>query len=386
MKRKSSLPYRGVIEGFYGPLWTHDDRLDLLANMPAWNMNLYIYAPKNDPYHRFRWELPYPRDEMRKFRELSDAAQRRRVMLSIAISPGNTFDPKRNHHRRLLMKKIGQFIDVGCAFFPILYDDLQGFTDFQSPQAALHAEAQARFMNDLAEQIRGRVPKARFLFCPTQYGTAEKSPYLTRLHELLDRSVEVVVTGVDGPGYQVFAHTFSNRGAEEYIRNFGRKPFLWDNFSTSDWTLNELHWSPYSGRGDRLDELCSGIVINPQNLHAINRPVFGTMGAYFANPRRYDPAAAMKTQLVRCLGPGAAKPGLTLSKWYTNEISGYVSSAINLPDLERLGGPAGTRNKTLRLIKQAVAPTLNFADIADFTPMPPEYAGHLSTYCHMLKW
>ena len=55
-----TFAYRGVIEGFYGPPWSHENRLHLLRHMPTWNMNLYICSARNDPYHRFHWDVPYP--------------------------------------------------------------------------------------------------------------------------------------------------------------------------------------------------------------------------------------------------------------------------------------------------------------------------------------
>jgi hyaluronoglucosaminidase len=379
--KKNDSAFRGVIEGFYGPLWTHENRLHLLTNMPRWAMNLYIYAPKNDPHHRFRWEVPYPAAEMRRFRELADVAKRHRVQFSIAISPGNTFRPEDNRHQRQLMRKLGQFIDVGCEFFPILYDDLHGFSTFDTPQAAEHARRQAGMMNAYVERIARLVPRAKFLFCPTEYGTAEKSAYLATLHEALDPRVEVVCTGVDGPGYQVFSKTFSNAGAEKYLRNFGRKPFFWDNFNTSDFTLNELHWSPYQGRGDRLQELCSGIVLNPQNVYRLNLPIFGTMGEYFKNPRHYEAAAAMKKHLAALLGEPGRELGMILSTWFTNEISGYMSSAQNLPPISETLRPA-----TRRAIRAAVRSLLRLRDAVDFAPLPPEWAGELVGYCHLLGW
>src|SRR5690606_40391313 len=45
-----SLPLRGAIEGFYGPPWTHQERMDQLAFYGDVKMNTYIYAPKDDPY------------------------------------------------------------------------------------------------------------------------------------------------------------------------------------------------------------------------------------------------------------------------------------------------------------------------------------------------
>ena len=46
------IPLRGVVEGFYGTPWTFDDRSDIIEFCRQSNLNAYIYAPKDDPYHR----------------------------------------------------------------------------------------------------------------------------------------------------------------------------------------------------------------------------------------------------------------------------------------------------------------------------------------------
>ena len=399
MKRTSNNPlkYRGVIEGFYGPRWTHADRLALLESMPKWNMNLYIYSARNDPYHRFGWATLYPREELRRFEELAVRAARRKVMFSIAISPGNTFDPAIQEHRRRLLRKLQQFCDLGCRLFPIFYDDLTAPVDYNGSGGVAHAKKQASVINYFLEELTARVPRARVLFCPTEYGTAEKSAYLSRLHELLDRRVDVMCTSVDEPDPQALPRkhcprtwpkTFSNDGARQYFQNFGRKPFLWDNFNCADFALNRLNWSPYQGRGDRLNELCSGIVLNPQHVALMNWPVFGTVGEYFANPRQYNPRKAMDRSLDHCMGKAGGTIGRILAKWYTTEWSGYMSSDENLPNLKRgLSGTTVQRRQFLRQVKKAVAPLLLFKQQFDRTIMPPDWTCHLSGYVNLLtRW
>ena len=51
---------RGVIEGFYGAPWSHDERLDLIRFCAQHGLNTWVHAPKDDPYHRARWREPYP--------------------------------------------------------------------------------------------------------------------------------------------------------------------------------------------------------------------------------------------------------------------------------------------------------------------------------------
>ena len=39
------------------------------------SMNTYIYAPKDDPYHRKLWREPYPAEQMERLRALAAAAR-----------------------------------------------------------------------------------------------------------------------------------------------------------------------------------------------------------------------------------------------------------------------------------------------------------------------
>lgn len=56
------LPHRGVVEGFYGTPWSHKVRLSLIDFYGKFKMNIYLYAPKDDPYHRVpHWRDPYPK-------------------------------------------------------------------------------------------------------------------------------------------------------------------------------------------------------------------------------------------------------------------------------------------------------------------------------------
>src|SRR5271157_3870796 len=83
-----SFPERGIVEGFYGVPWTDQDRVDILRFAGQHGMNVYYYAPKDDPYHRKLWRDPYPRDEFGHLRELVEAAHANFVDFYFAISPG----------------------------------------------------------------------------------------------------------------------------------------------------------------------------------------------------------------------------------------------------------------------------------------------------------
>ncbi|MGW2222295.1 beta-N-acetylglucosaminidase domain-containing protein [Nonomuraea sp. NPDC001684] len=46
--KSAGFAVRGVIEGFYGRPWSHEQRLDLLGFLGARGMNTYVHAPKAD--------------------------------------------------------------------------------------------------------------------------------------------------------------------------------------------------------------------------------------------------------------------------------------------------------------------------------------------------
>src|SRR5262245_35439827 len=65
-----TLQPRGIVEGFFGHLSSTEHRRRMLKFAAARCMNTYLYAPKDDPYHRERWTEPYPRDQCRALLQL----------------------------------------------------------------------------------------------------------------------------------------------------------------------------------------------------------------------------------------------------------------------------------------------------------------------------
>lgn len=51
---------RGVIEGFYGNPWSDADRKSQFDFYGKNKLNIYVYGPKDDPYHRTKWRENYP--------------------------------------------------------------------------------------------------------------------------------------------------------------------------------------------------------------------------------------------------------------------------------------------------------------------------------------
>ncbi|MBI2990565.1 MAG: beta-N-acetylglucosaminidase domain-containing protein, partial [Deltaproteobacteria bacterium] len=60
MSGQTRCQRRGIVEGFFGPPWSMAHRAAIFEFGARRGMNTYLYAPKDDPYHRERWKEPYP--------------------------------------------------------------------------------------------------------------------------------------------------------------------------------------------------------------------------------------------------------------------------------------------------------------------------------------
>ena len=70
---------KGYIEGFYGHLLGWDDRFRLLDKLASLSMNAYLYAPKDDPCHRFQWRVDYDLDWRAGFVQFCNNALTRNI-------------------------------------------------------------------------------------------------------------------------------------------------------------------------------------------------------------------------------------------------------------------------------------------------------------------
>ena len=69
---------RGVIEGYYGRPWTGDARRDVIRFLGAHRLTTFVYAPKNDDFHRTRWREPYPAAALTDLERTARTARRAR--------------------------------------------------------------------------------------------------------------------------------------------------------------------------------------------------------------------------------------------------------------------------------------------------------------------
>ncbi|WP_187414279.1 protein O-GlcNAcase [Nonomuraea sp. PA05] len=302
------LPLRGTIEGFYGTPWTHADRMDHLRFSARHKLNAYVYAPKDDPYHRERWREPYPAEELARLGELVDEAAARHVRFVFALSPGLSMVYSDPAERAALRAKAEQVWQAGVREFALLFDDippeLSHLPDREAYGTAegASASAHAAVCRDFAEHFLAPHGADRPLtMVPTDYAGTARTAYRDRLAAELPAGVLVWWTGSDVVVGAISAYDVTAAAA-----SYGHRVALWDNFPVNDFDFSRVFLGPLVGRATDLDDVpLEGITANPMVEAAASRIALTTVADYAWHLAAYEPARSHE-RAIRLL-PGAAE-------------------------------------------------------------------------------
>lgn len=298
-----SMPLRGTIEGFYGEPWSQAERLDQMDFYGDVKANTYIYAPKDDPYHRERWRDPYPADKLAELKTLVDRGAANHVRFTFALSPGNTVCYSDDADYRALVGKLQQMYDLGVRAFNIPLDDIEygrwhcdaDRAKYGAPGAGPAGRAQAEFLDRVQKEFIETHAGARPLqMVPTEYYNTTETPYKAALRTM-DEDVVVMWTG-EG----VVPQSVTVEQAKKAATVFGGSTFLWDNYPVNDYgnTAGRLLLAPYDKREVGLSAYLAGIVSNPMNQAAASKIAIFGFADFTWNDEDYD-AGRNWTQALR---------------------------------------------------------------------------------------
>ncbi len=280
---KPAVPYRGVIEGFYGVAWTHSYRLDLFEFMGKYKLNTYIYAPKDDPKHRAEWRSMYTGVELNKMKELVGSAASNNVRFVYALSPGLDIKLGDGYEKDLeqLFKKCGSMYELGVRDFAILLDDIP----------TLNAEGHAKLVNDFQNKFVKTHDGCRDLIMITpEFCTATMTGYSNKIAPLIDPDIMIMWTG-----YGVIPPSISAAEMANVNSKFGRKMYIWWNYPVNDYAANELFMGPCENLDKKLDTEITGLVSNPMNQGYASFVPLVTVAEYLWSPSSYDPEKSLET-------------------------------------------------------------------------------------------
>lgn len=267
---------RGVVEGFYGNPWSTEARKRQFEFYGKNKMNVYIYGPKDDPYHRAQWREPYPAAEAAVLKELIQSAHDNKVQFVWALHPGN--DIKWNDtDRQNVVKKLELMYDMGVRAFSLFFDDIGGEGTDPANQASLINYVTEKFI-----KVHPELPP--LIFCPTQYNKAWSGDgsYLRTLGEKSNKDVRIMWTGnsvVD----------MINKSDMDWINaQIQRNAYIWLNYPTNDYCIDRMLMGPTYGNDKNIAEQLSGFTANPSEYAEASKVSLYSIADYTWNMTDYD--------------------------------------------------------------------------------------------------
>lgn len=290
------IEFRGTVEGFYGPPWSHEARKRQLAFYGRNKMNVYIYAPKDDPYHHGRWRVPYPEAEAKQIRELIETANANHVNFVWAIHPGNSVRWSEGGGKADLdavVAKLEMMYQLGVRQFGVFIDDSGGEIGQPRRQVDLCQYVQKNFI----EKHKDVQP---LLMCPTGYNRSwTNADNLKTLGEGLDASIRVMWTG------DSVVHDITLEG-QKWVAQFLKCPtFVWWNFPVTDFVRSRLLMGRVYGLATdpEVKKYMSGFSSNPMDKPEASKVTLFSIADYCWNIEGFHSERSWKDG-IRRLFPG----------------------------------------------------------------------------------
>ncbi|XP_023062233.1 protein O-GlcNAcase isoform X1 [Piliocolobus tephrosceles] len=270
----------GVVEGFYGRPWVMEQRKELFRRLQKWELNTYLYAPKDDYKHRMFWREMYSVEEAEQLMTLISAAREYEIEFIYAISPGLDITFSNPKEVSTLKRKLDQVSQFGCRSFALLFDDIDhNMCAADKEVFSSFAHAQVSITNEIYQYLG---EPETFLFCPTEYcGTfcypnVSQSPYLRTVGEKLLPGIEVLWTGP-----KVVSKEIPVESIEEVSKIIKRAPVIWDNIHANDYDQKRLFLGPYKGRSTELIPRLKGVLTNPNCEFEANYVAIHTLATWY---------------------------------------------------------------------------------------------------------
>ena len=282
------IKLRGVVEGFYGTPWNHAQRLDMLSFMASQKLNAYIYAPKDDEFHRKFWRQPYPADKYQELAELTQKAKKLNIDIIFFFFSGNDIDfnpPGCYDDRAAMVNKLMAMYDIGIRHFALFFDDIP----------TLNAKGQAEFVNWVNDNfVKTRPDIAPLILVPTEYHLHQMAPngqvteYTKTMANSLQDDIMVLYTGSE-----VCPDGLKLDTVRAVNQLYGKKMGIWWNYPVSDYMKEKLALGPV----DKLDKKLTNkdifaFFINPMEKPELSKIAIATGADFALNPADYDEKAA----------------------------------------------------------------------------------------------
>ena len=278
---------RGLVEGYYGNPYSDADRKSLLEFFGRTKMNVYIYGPKDDDYHRAKWREPYPEAEGKRLSELAAVAKNYKVRFVWALHPGGDIQWTDADYKASV-DKLELMYALGIRAFAIFFDDINGAEQSKG-------DKQAAYLNYLnANFVKKHDDVAPIIMCPTHYCksyTGGNDSYLKALGSALDKESHIMWTG------NSVVDMIDKSDMEWVNTRINRNAYIWLNYPVNDYCRDHILMGPTYGNDLNIASMVGGFVSNPMEYAEASKVSLYSIGDYCWNMAGYDADASWESAL-----------------------------------------------------------------------------------------
>ena len=295
-KHSPKFKRRGVIEGFYGTPWSHEQRLRGLAHFSDFGFNRYLLAPKDDPWHRYDWRSALSNDFLDRVSDLIAEGRKNAVTVAVAISPGLTVEYSDAQDVQAIMVRFKQLHGIGVREFGLFLDDIPARLQSEKDIAQFDSIMQAHsyYCNAVWKELKNLDSENSLAICPMQYHGKATEEYITEFGNALDPELALIWTG-----REICSEYLDVADAKVFQANTNHTPLYWDNYPVNDVAmLHELHVGPIEGREKGLEKYSLGYFANPMDRFELSLISLCTIGDYLWDTHNYDPQLSWEYSLT----------------------------------------------------------------------------------------
>ena len=295
---------RGIIEGFYGRPWTHEQRLDMVRFLGAHRMNTFVYSPKDDVFTRRRWREDLPAAECDALAELVAVGADQAVDVAYGLSPGLSIrycDPADVDR---VLARFTQVASLGVRAFWLLLDDIPTTLQHPADREAFPdlTSAHVHLVGEVRRRLDAIDPRLHLTVCPTTYHGHGDEPDLAAMGAGIDPRVDLTWTG-----REICSPELDLADAALFHRTTSRPVLYWDNYPVNDVAMTaELHVGAYRGRDPHLFRFSRGVIANPMDRPESSKIALATIADYLWDPVGYDPDVSWEKAIREVAGPADA--------------------------------------------------------------------------------
>lgn len=295
------VPELGVIEGYFGKPWCHEDRKQAVTRLRDLGYCWFHYAPKADSFLRRRWREPHPGAAFAELADLSAHCRSLGMRFGVGLSPYDLYREFSRAAKADFLARIRALDEIGLDDLAILFDDTRG----DIPELAAR---EAEIVHAALDATRA----SRVVMCPTYYSDdrmldvvfgERPAGYLADLGRRLDPRV-----GVYWTGEEICTREFSAGHLERVADALRRKPTLWDNYPVNDGPCMSrfLHLRGFTGRPSGIGSHIAGHAINPALQCHLSLIPAATLAASYREGTAYRYINAFREAARAMAGPDLA--------------------------------------------------------------------------------